>query len=148
MTSTPRTRAGCTSGSSLGAAQQMLIQSPPALGSSCLCPIAAAPWVPLGLGSVLPTEHQEQLLLLTRAALEWSHTFLSRVQKLITSVVLPVLVAVSLNRLLSKSCSGGQRHSCSTNPLLTHLCLPTPAKKAFFFHHRYIGIELSRSQRD
>lgn len=55
--------------------------------------MAAATWVPLGLGSaLLPTEHQEQLLVLTRAALEWSHTLLSRVQKSITCVVLPVLI--------------------------------------------------------
>lgn len=84
------------------------------LGALCLCPMAAAPWVPLGLGSALPTEHQEQLLLLTRAALEWSHTLLSSVQKLTTCVVLSVLIAVSLNRLLSKSCPREQGHFCPT----------------------------------
>lgn len=155
MISTHRTKAGCTSGSSLGAAQHMLTlchHQPWALarlGACCLCPVAAATWVPLGLSSaLLPTEHQEQLLLLAGAALEWSHTFLNRLQKLMTCVVLSVLIAVSLNRLLSKSCPGEQRHSCPTNPLLTNLCLPTPAKKAFFFHHRYTGIVPSRNQKD
>lgn len=128
MISTCQTKAGCTSGSSLGAAQQMLTlcyHQPWALaglGTRCIYPMAAATWVPLGLGSALvPTEHQEQLLLFTRAAVEWSYTLVSRVQKLIICVVFPVLIAVSLNRLLSKSCPGEQRHLCPTERC-PHIC--------------------------
>lgn len=119
------------------------------LGALCLGPMAAATWAPLSLGfALLPTEHQEQLLLLTRTALEWSHTSVSRVQKLITCVVLPVLIAVSLKRLLSQSWPGEQQHSCPTEHCL-HICASQPQqKKAFFCHHRYIGIEPSRNQKD
>lgn len=122
------TEAGCTSGSSVGAAQQMLAlchhqpRALPGLGARCLCPMAAATWAPLGLGSaLLPTEHQEQLLLLAGAALGRSHTLLSRVQKLTTRVVLPVLITVSLNRLLSKSCPREQGHFCPTEHC-PHIC--------------------------
>lgn len=50
----------------IGAAQQMftLCHHQPwpvaGLGACCLCPMAAAAWLPLGLGSaLLPTQHQE-----------------------------------------------------------------------------------------